>query len=181
MNKSITVKLTTIDSDCKGMFTLFSLACFVIGLALNYSLTNYLSLKLPWYFMPTLIVLSIVLILMDIFVMDLVLITEKQKIAHTLNELLLQNTYYKLDPTDEEQKKVLVSAYFTFTIHENSVEISFYPDGLPISNNMDDLARILETKLNLPCEEIDNSSPSHTTYVMRKNNEENRINVSEKW
>lgn len=131
--------------------------------------------------MPTLIVLSIVLILMDIFVMDLVLITEKQKIAHTLNELLLQNTYYKLDPTDEEQKKVLVSAYFTFTIHENSVEISFYPDGLPISNNMDDLARILETKLNLPCEEIDNSSPSHTTYVMRKNNEENRINVSEKW
>ena len=46
---------------------------------------------------------------------------------------------------------------------------------------MDDLSRILETKLNLPCEEIDNSSPSHTTYVMRKNNEENRINVSEKW
>lgn len=175
------IRLTSIGYDGKGLASLFALGLISIYWVIHNLLPRYIVFHFPWYFSTIMIISSIILILMDIFVMDLVLITEKQKIAHTLNELLLQNGYYKLDPTDEEQKKVLVSAYFTFTIHENSVEISFYPDGLPISNNMDDLSRILETKLNLPCEEIDNSSPSHTTYVMRKNNEENRINVSEKW
>ncbi|MCC9865220.1 hypothetical protein HK160_02175, partial [Streptococcus agalactiae] len=57
----------------------------------------------------------------------------------------------------------------------------FHPNGLSVANKMNELQPILETALNLYVEEVDDSKPNFTLYVLSKNNGGNRIDVSEKW
>lgn len=95
-----------------------------------------------------------------------------------LKRVLYINNFYS---TNNKNTEILHSAEFIYWKQNNKLYIQFHPNGLNIANRMNDLQPILETALKMYIEEVDDSMPNFTLYVLSKNNGGNRIDVSEKW
>lgn len=149
------------------------------------TLLKYLSIRLKFFYFPTilylcLIFLSIILILLTVSYSKFVFPSELQKIELKLQQLLIINKWY-IKALNDDADTVLHSAFFIFWQEENLLYVSFHPNGLPISNQMDDITRILETSLNLTCESKELSSPSFTTYIFELSQSNNILDMTDKW
>ncbi|MFS5615467.1 hypothetical protein V2V46_07695 [Streptococcus agalactiae] len=149
------------------------------------SVLKYLSIKLSYFYFPTIIItflyiFSILLILLNICYSKYIFPTRLQKIELILQQLLIINKWF-IEDLNNNDNYVLHSAFFIFWRVENILYVSFYPNGLSIANQMDDITRILETSLNLSCESKDFSSPSCTTYIFEMSHSKNVLNMTEKW
>lgn len=106
--------------------------------------------------------------------------SKHQIISSQLKDIIYTNHWYK--SIDENgMEKIITSAYFKYRFDNDKLFLSFFPNGLPISNQMNEIQAILETLLNMYVEEIDNSKPNHTLYILSKDNGGKRIDVSQKW
>ncbi|WP_350017687.1 hypothetical protein [Streptococcus jiangjianxini] len=97
---------------------------------------------------------------------------------HQLKKILFTNNYFSVNDTTGE---VIYSSEFVYYKKNNKLFVEFHPNGLKNAKQMNDLQPILETALKLYVEEVDDSKPSFTTYVMSYDNGGNRIDVSSKW
>lgn len=95
-----------------------------------------------------------------------------------LKKILFTNSFFSINDTTGE---VIQSSEFVYYKKNNKLFVEFHPNGLKNAKQMNDLQPILETALKLYVEEVDDSKPNFTTYVMSHDNGGNRIDVSTKW
>lgn len=100
------------------------------------------------------------------------------KTKRKLRKILFVNNFYSVNDSTNE---IVQSAMFIYCYKNNKLYIEFHPNGLKCASKMNELQPILETALNMFVEEIDDSRPNFTTYVLAKNNGGNRIDVTKKW
>ena len=100
------------------------------------------------------------------------------KTKRKLREVLFVNNFYSVNDNTNE---IVQSAMFIYYYRNNKFYVEFHPNGLKCANKMNELQPILETALKMFVEEIDDSKPNFTTYVLLKNNGGKRIDVSQKW
>lgn len=100
------------------------------------------------------------------------------KTKRKLREIIFVNNFYSMNGKTNE---IVQSAMFIYCYKNDKLYIEFHPNGLKCANKMNELQPILETALKMFVEEIDESKPNFTTYVLSKNNGGKRIDVSEKW
>ncbi|MCK1167686.1 hypothetical protein GKS17_08075 [Streptococcus uberis] len=136
-------------------------------LSINNDLMSYI---LIWSIIISLILLLMSYLLSPFFIYHF--------IKNKLKRILYINNFYA---TNNKNGEVLHSAEFIYWKQNNKLYIQFHPNGLNIANRMNDLQPILETSLKMYVEEVDDSMPNFTLYVLSKNNGGNRIDVSEKW
>lgn len=106
--------------------------------------------------------------------------SKHQIISTQLKDTIYTNHWYK-SINENGVEKIISSAYFKYRFDKDKLFISFFPNGLPISNQMNELQPILETLLNMYVEDTDNSKPNHTLYILSKDNGGKRIDVSQRW
>lgn len=95
-----------------------------------------------------------------------------------LKKILFTNSFFSLNDATGE---IIQSSEFMYYKKNNKLFVEFHPNGLKNAKQMNDLQPILETALKLYVEEVDDSKPNFTTYVMSHDNGGNRIDVSTKW
>lgn len=100
------------------------------------------------------------------------------KTKRKLREIIFVNNFYSINDNTNE---IVQSAIFIYYYKNDKLCIEFHPNGLKCASKMNELQPILETALNMFVEEIDDSRPNFTTYVLTKNNGGNRIDVTKKW
>lgn len=100
------------------------------------------------------------------------------KTKRKLREVIFVNNFYSMN---EKTNEIVQSAMFIYCYKNDKLFIEFHPNGLKCANKMNELQPILETALKMFVEEINDSKPNFTTYVLSKNNGGNRIDVSQKW
>lgn len=100
------------------------------------------------------------------------------KTRKELKKILFTNNFYSVNDSTNE---IIESATFIYYNRNNKLFLEFHPNGLKCANKMNELQPLLETALKMYVEEIDDSLPNFTLYILSKNNGGNRINVSEKW
>lgn len=100
------------------------------------------------------------------------------KTKRKIREILFVNHFYSVNDSTNE---IVQSAMFIYYYRNNKFYVEFHPNGLKCANKMNELQPILETALKMFVEEIDDSKPNFTTYVLLKNNGGKRIDVSQKW
>lgn len=100
------------------------------------------------------------------------------KTKRKLREVLFVNHFYSVNDSTNE---IVQSAMFIYYYKNDKLYIEFHPHGLKCANKMNELQPILETALQMFVEEIDDSKPNFTTYILSKNNGGKRIDVSQKW
>ncbi|GAB6671069.1 hypothetical protein BOVMAS25_15170 [Streptococcus uberis] len=98
----------------------------------------------------------------------------KSKLKH----IIYNNNFYS---KNDNSKEISKSSFFLFYKKNNKLFLEFHPNGLSVANRMNDLQPIIETALRMYIEEIDDSKPNYTLYVLSKDNGGNRIDVSNKW
>lgn len=95
-----------------------------------------------------------------------------------LKKILFTNSFYSMNELTGE---IIHSSEFVYYRNNNKLFVEFHPNGLKNAKQMNDLQPILETALKLYVEEVDDSKPNFTTYVMSHDNGGTRIDVSTKW
>lgn len=100
------------------------------------------------------------------------------RIRKKLKKVLFTNKFFSVNDYTNE---IIESASFIYFWKNNKLFVEFHPNGLKCANKMNELQPLLETALKMYVEEIDDSLPNFTLYILSKNNGGNRINVSEKW
>lgn len=121
---------------------------------------------------------SIVFLIVSILFSIILFLKKQYSLKSKLKQIIFNNNFYS---KNEHVREISKSSYFLFYKKNSKLFLEFHPNGLSVANKMNELQPILETALNLYVEEVDDSKPNFTLYVLSKNNGGNRIDVSEKW
>lgn len=121
---------------------------------------------------------SIVFFIASILISILLFFKKKYSLKSKLKQIIYNNNFYS---KNDNVKEISKSSFFLFYKKDSKLFLEFHPSGLSVANRMNDLQPILETSLKMYVEEVDDSMPNFTLYVLSKNNGGNRIDVSEKW
>lgn len=121
---------------------------------------------------------SIVFFIASILFSILLFFKKKYSLKSKLKQIIYNNNFYS---KNDNVKEISKSSFFLFYKKDSKLFLEFHPNGLSVANRMNDLQPIIETALRMYVEEIDDSKPNYTLYVLSKDNGGNRIDVSNKW
>ncbi|MCK1213513.1 hypothetical protein [Streptococcus uberis] len=121
---------------------------------------------------------SIVFFIASILFSILLFFKKKYSLKSKLKQIIYNNNFYS---KNDNVKEISKSSFFLFYKKDSKLFLEFHPNGLNVANRMNDLQPIIETALRMYVEEIDDSKPNYTLYVLSKDNGGNRIDVSNKW
>lgn len=121
---------------------------------------------------------SFVFLIASILFSIILFLKKKYSLKSKLKHIIYNNNFYS---KNDNSKEISKSSFFLFYKKNNKLFLEFHPNGLSVANRMNDLQPIIETALRMYIEEIDDSKPNYTLYVLSKDNGGNRIDVSNKW